>query len=683
MDQQQSKRGTEADSPHSEPTTQSTGGRRHAGRFYLAAMAMLVGVLAAFMWLSQPVLEGLSGPAEEAARASATPALTVLPTEAPTAVVTLSVVTGSADSVAEAAQPARSLRREVAALRPTRTPTPIVYLDSTEAVVGLGGARVWNLDGSPVGELPQGVLFSATQRSADDAWLFGQSEDGTEGWISIDNLIIFDADRLAPADVAIVPVTPTPAPAIAEKTGDAGGAQPSEPMALELPTVTPGVGKGADPGTSGRLPTARIALEDSRLNIRAGPDSSHRVIAKAFPEELYALRAISGDGRWVQVDLPNVDGGFGWAAVQYLETGADLLTLPVSDAVSSAPAFRPGDEAWPAEAVDEPPAQPSGPEGGLPPMRLGPPSMGGKSSPADGLGLGGTLVIQKEWGGDIYVYDLESGDLRLLTGGFDPSISPDGSEVTFTRDGGENGVYVINIDGSDERLIFGGREHLRSPKFSPDGEYIVFERGDEYILCKDVPSRCRLSVKSPDGDLPERERQPSLARVRADGSDYWDPMDLPYARVPDWNEGGIVYQSLGGLQIAQNEPNVDTELVYFDILKQYEMDPDWQPGAGVIAFQRREAGHWEIFAVNPDGSDLHALTEPPFLLAESFPNNVSPAWSPDGDHIVFLSNRTAEGEAGDWGVWVMDADGGNPRRLPIELPFVYTYVSEQMLDWGP
>ena len=154
-------------------------------------------------------------------------------------------------------------------------------------------------------------------------------------------------------------------------------------------------------------------------------------------------------------------------------------------------------------------------------------------------------------------------------------------------------------------------------------------------------------------------------------------------RVPDWNEGGIVYQSLGGLQIAQNEPNVDTELVYFDILKQYEMDPDWQPGSGAIAFQQREISHWEIFVVNPDGSGLRGLTQPPFALAESFPSNVSPAWSPDGKHIVYLSNRTAENTAGEWGVWVMDADGSNQRRLPIELPFVYTYVSEQMLDWGP
>ena len=59
------------------------------------------------------------------------------------------------------------------------------------------------------------------------------------------------------------------------------------------------------------------------------------------------------------------------------------------------------------------------------------------------------------------------------------------------------------------------------------------------------------------------------------------------------------------------------------------------------------------------------------------------AWSPDGQHSVFLSNRTPTNEAGAWGVWVMNADGSNQHPLPINLPFEYNYVAEQMLDWGP
>nr|HMN27313.1 hypothetical protein [Caldilineaceae bacterium] len=67
---------------------------------------------------------------------------------------------------------------------------------------------------------------------------------------------------------------------------------------------------------------------------------------------------------------------------------------------------------------------------------------------------------------------------------------------------------------------------------------------------------------------------------------------------------------------------------------------------------------------------------------DQLPSNVAPAWSPDGQHIVFLSNREANHEAGNWRLWVMDADGSNQRPLPIDVPITYNYGLEQMVSWG-
>ena len=467
-------------SPHTLIADDRTGGRRHAGRFYLAASALLVGVLAAFIWMSQSYLDNVSQQAEEAATLPAATPAVLPPVEVAVAEVavepdTPSTVRQSSDAPASSATP-------------TRTPTPITYLKNTEAVVGLGGATVWNADGSPALKLAQGALVSATQRSADGEWVFTVSEDGAAGWIAVDSLIIFDAVRLAPQDIVIIPITPTPGAPVTAQDEDQFEDTLEDPFLLAetLPTVTalPGKpGKGFTQPDSSRQPTARIALEDSRLNVRAGPGSTYKVIAKALPQKLYTLRAISDDGDWIQIGLPDVAGGFGWAAADYLETNADLKALPVSTSVSSAPAFAAtsnADETGGSEPVPAPTSRPGPENSGLPPMRIGPPSLGGgkTSSAQNGVtGLSGKLVIQQEWGGSIYVYDLETGEMRLLTGGFDPSISPDGSQVTFTREGGENGVYAIDIEGGPVTLLFGGREHLRSPKFSPDGEFIVFERG--------------------------------------------------------------------------------------------------------------------------------------------------------------------------------------------------------------
>ena len=282
--------------------------------------------------------------------------------------------------------------------------------------------------------------------------------------------------------------------------------------------------------------------------------------------------------------------------------------------------------------------------------------------------------------------------MNRLTTGIDPSLSPDGSQIAFTRSNNANGVYLINVDGSNERKIFGERDWLRSPKWSPDGTKIVFVRGDEVTDCYVLSDgRCMeiewINAHMPWLDLGQlrrtQERKFHLARIDTQGGNYRDLVTLSTAKAPDWNSGGIVYQSRAGIQITQDKPSVETELVYFNILKQYHHDPDWQPNGGAILFDQREASHWEIYTINPDGSGRRALTRPEFTLVDELPSNVTPDWSPDGNHIVFLSNREPDHEAGDWRIWVMDADGSNQRPLPINISIEYGFDDAQMVDWGP
>jgi len=667
-----------ADSPHTLIAVEPRTRRSRAPLFYLGALALVLGVAAGVVWLAQSDLGAVETLPEQAT--TPLPAATLAEPPAVAAEVEVETETQVDAQAATVAAPSRLALAPVAAPTAAPTDTPIPYLDSIEGVIGLGGADVWNEDGRFAGRLGQGALLSVQERSADSVWLYVVAQSGLAGWTAADAVIVFDSSRLRPRDLVLIPITPTPALPAAAAVADAG-------VPALLPTPTLGAPAGKEEQPQARL-LGRVSLESGRLNVRSGPSATHPVIAKALPDEAYFLLGRSADEAWLQIELVEPAGGFGWVAAEYVIADAALDSLPIASAVSDAPAAEAAESA-PAPIVTASPAQTGESESlpaPAPPLRMRPAPAGQPSGQGSATGLSGTLAIQTSWGGDISLYDLETGELRLLTGGFDPAISPDGSKVAFTRDGGENGVYVIDIATGEERLVFGGRELLRSPKWSPDGRWIVFVRGDEYFLCKNVPARCRVSVQSPDGDMPEKERQPALARVSADGGEYQDLPVLQYAGAPDWTADGIVYQSLGGLQITQDAPGADTQLVYFDIQKQYELDPDWQPrpdGAGSIVFHRREASHWEIFTVNPDGSGLRGLTQPPFALAESFPSNVSPAFSPDGEHIVFLSNRTPQHTAGEWRVWVMDKDGGNQRPLPIDLPFVYTYVSEQMIDWGP
>ena len=76
------------------------------------------------------------------------------------------------------------------------------------------------------------------------------------------------------------------------------------------------------------------------------------------------------------------------------------------------------------------------------------------------------------------------------------------------------------------------------------------------------------------------------------------------------------------------------------------------PGAnGRIAFESFRDGNFEIYSMNPDGSDQTNLTNSP---AE----DTDPVWSPDGTRIAFV--KASEGHRN---IWVMNADGSGQTNL--------------------
>jgi hypothetical protein len=104
--------------------------------------------------------------------------------------------------------------------------------------------------------------------------------------------------------------------------------------------------------------------------------------------------------------------------------------------------------------------------------------------------------------------------------------------------------------------------------------------------------------------------------------------------------------------------------------------PSWSPDGEHIAFVSQSGGHWELAdpndeetidllrwmgdTINDDiylkpihGVGFQRLTD------NDWEFDKHPSWSPDSTQIVFCSNR----ETGHPQIWVMDADGSNPRNL--------------------
>ena len=85
--------------------------------------------------------------------------------------------------------------------------------------------------------------------------------------------------------------------------------------------------------------------------------------------------------------------------------------------------------------------------------------------------------------GDLYISPIAGGEATSLTQDFawniQPTFSPDGKKIAFISDrGGMSNVWVMNSDGSNLVQVTKEKNNLiHSPKWSPDGQYIVANKG--------------------------------------------------------------------------------------------------------------------------------------------------------------------------------------------------------------
>jgi Tol biopolymer transport system component len=82
--------------------------------------------------------------------------------------------------------------------------------------------------------------------------------------------------------------------------------------------------------------------------------------------------------------------------------------------------------------------------------------------------------------------------------------------------------------------------------------------------------------------------------------------------------------------------------------------PRWSPDGLLIAYHAMPNldGNWDIFTMKPDGSGTQRLTQSPG-------EDLQPAWSPDGQRLVFSSGPAQARQS----IYVMEADGSNARLL--------------------
>ncbi len=217
----------------------------------------------------------------------------------------------------------------------------------------------------------------------------------------------------------------------------------------------------------------------------------------------------------------------------------------------------------------------------------------------------------------------------------DPFGGPPHSLAFQSNRDGNNEIYVMNPDGSDQtRLTFDSRNDQR-PDISPNGEQIVFSS-----------NRITADATNPEGDF-------EIFIMNSDGSDVRQlTFNAADDSWPRWSPNGkwIAFHSNvdGNYNIYVIRPD-GTDLTRVTDYSGLDQFPEWSPNGKQLAIRR----DLELYLIDNDGSNPVQLT---FTTPPAF--NQMASWSPDGKQLAFLSTRE-----GYPSVFVMDVDGSDQINL--------------------
>ncbi len=327
---------------------------------------------------------------------------------------------------------------------------------------------------------------------------------------------------------------------------------------------------------------------------------------------------------------------------------------------------------------------------------------------------GDTLAFSSMDGDVLHIYKkpVAGGSPERLvdTPAREPVFSPDGRTIAYVEDKnlgrGGGALWVVPADGGNPRLV-ADAGNASSPVWSPEGKMLAFvdSAANNKIHVIQLrpdgnPASEKISIDCPEGisgvtrlagwttdneigAIVQTPREFALFTQPVEGGKAtfvthggypvqprWSPDGKRIFHINnagkaggDWQELGIAYVPAEGGEVTTVPLRSEAKIR----LQGWGTGNRVSPDGRTIVF----AGHKEQAPINTrhiwtlavDGGMPRQLTDapPPF-------SDFQPFWSPDGKDIVFVRSKTPENwnEAGEANIFMIAADGGEPRQITSE-----------------